>query len=330
MTGEKQMGDHVNSGTPVCDMVFIYDTTIGNDWRIFDQYLAAGVNFVQGHPAGDDHNIAQAVQLIARMRRDIQQHPDLCRLVLTVDDVRRAKEEGKLGVSIQLEGFRCLERNLDMVEAYYSLGVRLCHPIFNITNSIGGGALDLEPVGLTRFGRKVIAEMNRVGMIVDGAHASDRSQLDMIECSTSPVVLTHHGVHAICPHPRNLRDAIIDTCASNGGVIGISGASFYLGGPPTPDLIFRHLDYVVQRVGCEHVGFGSDYYSKPSEMAAFINAGPMEWDGTDPNTWVDLDFSHPSNHRRVINLMQAAGYSSLDIEKISGGNWLRIAEQVWK
>src|SRR5947209_810547 len=115
----------------VADMIFIYEPPLGNDWRLFQQYKDSGVDFIQCHPAGDDHNISDAIKRVSYLRRDIKNNGDICDLVLGVTDIRKAKESGKLAVSIQLEGFRCIERELDMIDTFYALGVRLCHPIFN-------------------------------------------------------------------------------------------------------------------------------------------------------------------------------------------------------
>jgi hypothetical protein len=142
-----------------------------------------------GPPAGDNHNIGEAMRRIGRLRSHIR-NDKTGKLILaeSVDDILRAKAEGKLAVGIHLEGFRCLERDLNLIEIYYQLGVRFCHPIFNLVNSIGGGCADRIDIGLTNFGLKVIREMNRVGMLVDGAHAGYRTTLDMMEHSEAPVV----------------------------------------------------------------------------------------------------------------------------------------------
>lgn len=313
----------------VADMIFIYEPPIGNDVRLFGDYIEAGVDFIQCHPAGDDHNISQAVQRIAAMRRDVFARPDLCRLVLSVDDIRRAKADRKLAVGIQLEGFRCLERNLDMIDVYYALGVRLCHPVFNVTNSIGGGCADGDDIGLTKFGCRVVGGMNKVGMIVDGAHAGHRTQLDMLEASSAPVVYTHHGVHSLHPQIRNLRDDVIRGCAEHGGVVGISGAGYYLGGMPSPERIFRHIDYVAQMVGPEHVGFGLDWAAQPRHIENAMIAAPDVWGGG-LDAWQPIEFSPPSLINQVVELMDRAGYAETAVEAILGGNWMRVASEVWK
>lgn len=317
----------MGTGTIVTDMVFVYEPPIGNDGSLFAQYRAAGIDFIQCHPAGDDHNISQAIQRIARLRRDITTRDD-CVLVHTVTDIERAKAEGKLAVGIQLEGFRCIERNLDMIDLYYDLGVRLCHPIFNIVNSIGGGCLDGDDLGLSQFGRRVIGRMNDVGMIVDGAHAGVRAQLDMIAVSRHPVVCSHHGVRALHPHPRNLTDEVIRACAARGGVVGLTGAGYYLGGHPDADRLFRHVDHAVQLVGAEHVGLGLDWTADVGLLEQAFAAAPDIWGPLEK--WRPIAFFGPQNLWDLVARMEAAGYGEDAVRGIIGGNWMRIARAVWK
>jgi membrane dipeptidase len=324
----EELREKFKDRTIITDLIFVYEPPIGNDGALFQNYADSGFDFIQCHPAGDDHNISQAIQRIARMRRDVWTRRDTCVLVETVADIHRAKQAGKLAVGIQLEGFRCLERNLDMVDIYYALGVRLCHPIFNITSSIGGGCADGNDIGLTRFGRRVIERMNEVGMVVDGSHAGHRSQLDMIELSSAPVVCTHHGVHAIYPHIRNLTDDVIRGCAARNGVVGITGAGYYLGGMPTPELLFRHIDHVVQMVGAEHVGLGLDWTADTDRLEQAFAAAPDVWGSLDQ--WQPIAFCSPDMLWPTVKLMEQAGYGDEAITAIIGGNWLRVANAVWK
>lgn len=323
----QELRSRLGHATIVTDMVFVYEPPIGNDGSLFGHYRTAGVDFIQCHPAGDDHNISQAVQRIARLRRDIATRDD-CLLVHSVADIERAKAMGKLAVGIQLEGFRCIERNLDMIDLYYDLGVRLCHPIFNIVNSIGGGCTDGDDLGLTRFGRRVIGRMNDVGMIVDGAHAGTRAQLDMIETSRDPVVCSHHGMRTIHPHARNLTDEVARACAARGGVVGLTGAGYYLGGQPDADRLFAHVDHAVQMLGADHVGLGLDWTANAQLLEkAFVSApdiwGPLE-------NWQPIAFFGPQMLWDLVARMEGAGYGDAAITGIIGGNWMRIARAVWK
>ena len=280
----------------VWDMVFIYEPDMGNAANLFDRYRAAGVNFISVHPAGDRHNIGEAMKRIARCRADILAHPN----AVLVESV-----------------------------VYYQLGVRFVHPIFNLNSEIGGGCADRHETGLTKLGVRMIEAMNKVGMLVDGAHAGYRSTLDMMEVSADPVIFSHLACYGVHPHMRNVRDDQIKTCAGKGGVIGITGGGFYLG-EVTPERYFRHLDYVAQMVGPDHVGVGLDYLDDPAPLVAFIEARPDEWPGKEQGAWEPMAFFPPDRLPDVAELMLKHGYTEDQIRNVLGGNWLRICRQVWK
>ena len=315
----------------VWDMVFVWEPDHGNDSRLFPRWRAAGVDFVSVHPAGDRHNIGEAMQRIARCRRQILSRPDRYVLVNTVDDILAAKRDRKLAVGLHLEGFRCLERDLSLIETYYKLGVRFVHPIFNLVNSIGGGSADRIDIGLTQFGIRVIREMNRVGMLVDAAHAGYRTTLEMMEVSRAPVIFSHLGCHSIREHFRNVRDNQIQACAAGGGVIGITSAGFYLGDTST-ETYFRHLDHVAQLVGPQHVGIGLDHLDKPGLefLRRFIDARPDEWPGKEQGLWEPLACFEVEQLPELTDLMLRRGYTDDDVRGILGGNWLRVCSEVWK
>jgi membrane dipeptidase len=321
----------IASAPIVIDMVFVYEAAIGNDVRMLKRWRDQGFHFIQGHPAGE-HSAGEALHRIAQMRAQIRQDPTgVAMLVETVDDILAAKQAGKVGVGIQLESFTCLEKSLDLIEAYYQLGVRLCHPIWNSLSPIGGGCVEQsDTVGLTVFGRRVVAEMNRVGMLVDGAHAGYRTQRDMLEYSSSPVVFSHHGIYGIKPQVRNLRDDVIDGCAKRGGIVGITGGGFYLGGQPSAERFFQHIDYVVQRVGPMHVGLGIDYLEDVADQAAYMQAHADLFPGLHDGAWDPVAFMPPEQLPAIVACMINAGYDVKSIHAILGGNWLRICKEVWK
>ncbi len=315
----------------VWDMVFVYEPDMDNDYRLFPRWLDSGVNFVSVHPAGDRHNIGEAMQRIARFRQHIlRDESNRYVLVESVDDILQAKKDGKLAVGMHLEGFRCLERDLNMIEVYYKLGVRFVHPIFNLVNSIGGGSADRIDIGLTKFGIKVIQEMNRVGMLVDGAHAGYKTTLEMMEVSEAPVIFSHLGCYSVRKHYRNVRDDQIQACAKNGGVIGITSAGFYLGESVTTERYFTHLDYVAQMVGPEHVGIGLDSMSKPEILMDYIKARPDEWPGLEDGLWEPMAFFEPEQIPELTELMLKRGYSEENVRGVLGENWMRVCKRVWK
>jgi len=247
-----------------------------------------------------------------------------------VADIHAAKASRKLAITLHLEGTRCFERNLDMVEAFHRLGVRHTLLAFNNANSAAGGCAEEGDGGLTKFGRRLIAEMERVGMMLDLSHTGPRSSLEALEMTTKPAVFSHSNAAALVPHYRNLTDAQIRACAATGGLIGLSGSSEYLGDPAASSAaLFRHVDHVVQLVGIDHAGLGLDIVFDSDALNAWIRGRPDEWPSArDPN-WPGFRYAQPAQLAELLELMARAGYGEADLRKFLGGNHLRIAEAVW-
>jgi membrane dipeptidase len=312
----------------VWDMVFVYEPELGNDSRLFPRYRQAGVDFISCHPAGDNHNTTEAIKRVARFRHQVMADPDAV-LVENADDILRAKAAGKLAVGLHLEGFRPLERDLNLIELFHKLGVRFVHPIFNQLNSIGGGSAERYDVGLSRYGIKVVQEMSRVGILVDAAHAGYQTSLDMLEYSERPVIFSHLGCHSLREHYRNVRDDQIRLCAERGGMVGITSAGFYLGDTST-ETYFRHVNHVAELVGPEHVGLGLDYMIDTASLQAFIEARPEEWPGIEDGLWEPMAFFMPEQIGELVELLLQRGYSEANVRGILGENWLRVCREVWR
>ena len=152
-----------------------------------------------------------------------------------------------------------LNGDVAMVGFYHRLGVRQMLFAYNRNNAAGGGCHD-EDIGLTPFGRAVVAEMNRVGMTVDASHCGHRTSLEAMEVSAKPVIFSHSNPWALTARGRNIRDDQIRGCAATGGVIGLNGIGHFMDDPEArSESVFRRIDYVVQMVGAEHAGIGLDY-----------------------------------------------------------------------
>ena len=205
----------------------------------------------------------QGVHILSFMRRWIRARPESYLLIDKPDDVLLAKEHGKLGVAFDIEGMMGLGGELSMVQTYRDLGVRWMLIAYNKNNEAGGGCMDND-AGLTDFGRKVIREMERVGMALCCSHTGERTCMDAFEWSRNPVMLTHSNPRALVDHPRCVSDDVMKACAATGGTVGITGFGMFLAdGDVSADNYFRHIDYAVQLVGPEHVALASDYVFDP-------------------------------------------------------------------
>lgn len=167
--------------------------------------------------------VARADEQIKAVRALAEQHPETWTLATTAEDVRRAAREGKLAALLGLEGGYAIDERLESVERYYKMGVRYMSPAWTYSLSWAGSSGDAEgrTRGLDDFGRQVIREMNRLGIIVDVSHVSDKTFWDIVETSAKPVVATHSNCRALANVPRNLTDEQIRAIAKTGGVISV-------------------------------------------------------------------------------------------------------------
>jgi membrane dipeptidase len=155
---------------------------------------------------------------------------------------------------------------------YYDLGVRQMLLAYNKDNRASGGCMESK-IGLTDFGKKVIKEMNRVGMMVDVSHMGYRATLEAFDTSTDPVIFSHSNPKGLRDHARNISDEQIKACAKTGGVIGINGVGEFLGGVQS-EIVVDNIEYVINLVGPEHVGIGLDYVIDKQELIDYIERHP--------------------------------------------------------
>ena len=308
---------------------------------------------------GGARAIKRADDQIAAVRGLAENHPETWQLATTAAEVRRAAADGKIAALLGLEGGYAIDERLENVERYYKMGVRYMSPAWSVSTSWAGSSGDEVGAtrGLNEFGREVVREMNRLGMMVDVSHLSDKAFWDIVATSTKPVSATHSGCRAITNVPRNLTDDMIVALAKTGGVVNVIfypehiepgysekkkkvdaeiavlvqrasddekgdavqkklardrvRAREYLKRLPPVSVsrIVDHIDHVVKLVGIDHVGVGSDF------------------DGVQV---VPADLSSVADLPNLTKELLKRGYSENDIDKILGGNMLRVMEQTEK
>ena len=267
-----------------------------------------------------------AVRNLAAYRAWLEQRPERFVLVERADDILRAKAESKLAIAFDIEGATMLAGQVSMVSMYYRLGVRQLLFAYNLNNDAGGGCHD-DDTGLTEFGRAVLAEMNRVGMLVDLSHAGYRTSMELAERSTAPVIFSHANPKALCPHPRNIVDEQMRACVRTGGIVGVNGVGRFLGDPnaSAPHLV-RAIDMTVQQVGAAHVGIGLDYTWEDTVFAR----DPKFWPAEHYPAEVKFPYLGPDQLPATTEGLLRLGYTEADIRGILGENFLRVARLVWK
>ena len=315
----------------VWDMVYPVEPWCGNDYDKLERYRAAGFDVVSLCLAGDNHNISEGMQRIAAARAQVLARPESFVLVTSVADIARARREGKLALAFHLEGTRCFERNLDIIECYYALGVRHALLAFNQANSVGGGCAETSDAGLSNFGMSVVRKLEEVGMLVDLSHTGYRTTMATMEMATKPCVFTHSMAHGITPHFRNLRDEQIRACARIGGLIGMSGSGEYIGEAScSNESILRHIDYVAELVGPRHIGLGLDLVFDADALNRWIRGRPDEWPQARDPAWPGFRYATPEQVPALTELLLQRGFSESDVRGILGENWLRVCGQVWR
>ena len=295
---------------------------------------AAGVHYASLNVGADMNPLTQVMSVIAGYRATIAAQPDRYVLASTTGDVLRAAREGKMALTFDLEGSAPLLEQPHMVELYASLGVRQIHFAYNRNNAIAGGCHD-EPRGLTPLGRRMVRAVNEAGVIMDCAHTGRISSLEIMAESSKPVVFSHANPYALVPHGRNVTDEQIRACAATGGVVCISGLSWFLGSAsPTAADVARHAAYVAEVAGVEHVGIGTDI--------CFSEAGLDDTPpgGFDPSYWWPASAGYSREHpptfvapamwRELAGALRDTGMTEAETALVMGGNMLRVAQATWR
>lgn len=323
----------------VLDDALVYDSHGGVacfpdlDLSFLSRWRKGGATFISLNVGWDALPWDVSLHCAAHYHRWLSMRPDEYIIVDKVADIHRAKREGKLAVALDLEGANALDKSIDMISLYHRLGIRHMNLAYNKNNEFAGGCTDSEDIPLTDLGRAAIAELNRIGMMVDCTHTGYRSSMDIMDVSTTPVLFTHSNPRSLWDHNRNIWDDQIKACAQTGGVVGIVGVSKFMGAESefSIDTFVKHIDYVVSLVGIDHVGLGLDAVLDPDETPKLCKIYqrfmPIS-ESEDPNEQV-WNFVMPEDFLGITEALLTRGYGEPDVKKILGENFLRVASQVW-
>lgn len=306
----------------------------------------------QGPLTENAYQVTRDVAILRAMsvQKMVAANPEEFEIAKTAEDAWRIGRSGKKVVMMSIENSYPLGTDLSLVEMFYKLGVRMIGPVHSRNNQFADSATELETVhdGLSPLGYELIKEANRLGMVVDGSHASQKSLADMIKASKTPVVLSHSGTSAVYMHPRNIDDEHLKMLAESGGVIQMNALGAYLRElPANPE---RNAELMALREAYSNPGEMTpedyDVYLKarneiddkyPPAMAEFedfydqlthalrligpdhVGIGP-DWDGGGGVVGLEDVSDYPAITSRLLE----DGYSWEDIQKIMGGNVLRL------
>jgi len=305
-----------------------------------DWYIEGGVTACCP-TVGSTAPAEETLRNLGAWRRFIASRDDL-RLVSAAADIESAKAGRKLGLVFHFQGTDPIENDLNLVEAYHALGVRMVQLTYNVRNRVGDGCAEKTDAGLSAFGADLIKRLNENRIIVDCSHTGYRTTIDAIEQSSRPVVFSHANAFALHPSPRNIKDDQIKAAAASGGLVGVNGFPAFLGTSPQPtmDRFVEHLDYMVGVAGVDHVALGIDYYEGMHLVADATEAAQFFQQQLAQRRWSEASYPPPPHHypqgmatpKELPNLtarLLARGYAQEDVRKLIGGNWLRVFRAVW-
>ena len=275
------------------------------------QFLGIFLAQKERDEASSQAAVEKCIKMIENTYADVAKYQDGCGIALTEEDALRLKAEGKKAFFLGIENGYAIGKDIKNVKKFKDMGIQYMTLSHSYDNDICNSSSNTEDAskGLTAFGRKVVKEMNKVGMMIDVSHVSEGTFWDVIKLSKDPVFASHSSVRALCDHDRNLTDEQLRALAKNGGVIHICIYDGYLNNDAkaaSVDDVVKHIDHAVKVAGIDHVGIGSDF----------------DGGGGVPGCTGDNDMINIT-----VKLIEK-GYSEEDIRKIWGGNFFRVMNQV--
>jgi len=305
-----------------------------------DWYIEGGVTACCP-TVGSTAPAEETLRNLGAWKRFIASRGDLAQ-VFTTEDIARGKTQGRLGLIFHFQGADPIENDLNLIEAYQALGVRMVQLTYNVRNRVGDGCEETTDAGLSAFGVDLVRRLNENRIVVDCSHTGYRTTMDAIERSSRPAVFSHANAYGVHPSPRNIRDDQIKAAAGSGGLVGVNGFPAFLGDSPRPtmDRFIEHLDYMVELAGIDHVALGIDYYEGMHPVASAEEAAAFFRQQLAQRRWSEASYPPPPHHypqdmetpKTLPNLtarLLARGYSAEDVRKVIGGNWLRVFRAVW-
>ena len=250
-----------------------------------------------------------AMEMTEAFYTECEKYPKLVQPITSYAEIIKANEEGKIAAMLSIEGADVIEGRISMLRVYHRLGIRMVGLVHSLRNLLADGVADNRTKGgLSQFGVEVVEELDKLGMIVDVSHLSDAGFWDVLEISKDPVVASHSNARAVCNHPRNMTDDMIRALADRGGVMGMNFATDFVHPKnPSVETLVDHIDHIVDLVGPEHVGLGSDFDGIPDTPRGLEDVSKM-----------------PSITKELVK----RGYSEEYIRLILGGNHLRLIKRV--
>ena len=272
----------------------------------------------------------------------IAAHAGVLLLVRGAADILEAKRSKRLGLIFGFQDATPIGEDLERVDTFGALGVRVFQLTYNRRNLVGDGCLEPGNAGLSKFGESYIERLNERRFLIDLSHAGERTTREAIAGSKQPVAISHTGCAALAPLPRNKTDAELKLLADQGGVVGIYLMPFLRSaGQPTAEDLVRHIEHAVNVCGEDHVGIGTDgnisavnfneaFRKKFAAEVAERRAAGISAPGERPDVYTFLpDLNSPDRFAHIATLLARRGFTDARVTKILGGNFARLFTAVW-
>lgn len=275
--------------------------------------------------------LRKALNQVSALHAEAAESPERIVIARNVSDLRRARAEQKVSFILSLEGADPLYNDLSLLRVFYELGVRKLGLVWSRRNFAGDGSF-FAPVregkkgGLTDFGVSLIAEAEKLGMVIDVSHLNDEGFWDVMEFSEKPVIASHSNCRSLVPTMRNLTDDQIKAIALKDGLIGVNASSMFTASESaraTIEALVDHVDHMKKLVGAKHIGLGLDLCDDLTKYLPLDKIAKVK----------EMPFDVVKTHAAMPDLtreLMKRGYKDEEIEGILGGNFLRIYEEVWK
>ncbi len=305
--------------------------------KIFRQMRAGGVDAV--HVTITYHeNFRETVLNVEGWNRWFERFPGLIFQGFTADDIDIARQTGRTAIFFGSQNPSCIEDDIGLVEVLHRLGLRFMQLTYNNQSLLASGCYEAEDTGLTRMGREVVAEMNRVGLVIDMSHSGELSTLDAIAHSTRPIAITHANPASWHPALRNKSDRVLRALAESGGMLGFSVYPHHLRGGSECKLedFCTMVARTADLMGVEHIGIGTDLcQDQPDSVVDWMRAGRWtksrdfgEGSADNPGFPPMPDWFRDNRDFGQIEAgLRAVGFAPDDVGAVMGGNWVRFFRQ---